>query len=408
MKKSFILLLIIAAFSAQAQNIKSLRKDMYGIASNATEGRFTGSPGYLKAARYVARQLKIAGLKTGFQSVPFIQDNYDGSTITIDNKTYPHQAGNFVVLQYSTPITGEWVILKTMPDSAEIEKLLTQKIAGVLLLPNEQQTGDWETTVIRQYRFGYMHYIADYIPDKTPFTVILISPTLAGKLADGNKPVVDLKFRQDKINGYNVIAQLDGTDKKLKNQAILSGAHLDHIGRLGKHIYNGANDDGSGCVALLAAAKTIALHPAKRPLLFVFYCGEELNLLGSRYFIEHPPIPLKSILMNINLEQVGSKHRSFHGIWAIGDVQFQHSFFSSGKMFIQQDLKFTPADSLRDVLSNTDSYSFIKKKVPSLLLGSGGFDEHHTIQDKIDLIDFDHLQKASKLLIKLIYGLANN
>jgi Zn-dependent M28 family amino/carboxypeptidase len=216
--------------------------------------------------------------------------------------------------------------------------------------------------------------------------------------------VINLKFKQDRVNGYNVIATLPG---RLKDQTIVVGAHLDHIGRLGDHIYNGANDDASGCVALMAAAKAMANHPTQRPLLFVFYCGEELNLLGSRYFMEHPPVPVKSMLMNINLEQVGSRHRSFHGIWAVGDEQFNADFFSSGKMFAGPDLKFSPTDSLREELSNTDSYSFMKKNVPSLLLSSGGFDEHHTTQDKIGLIDFGHLQKASQLLLSLIKRLAN-
>ncbi|PUZ28644.1 hypothetical protein DCC81_03940 [Chitinophaga parva] len=169
-----------------------------------------------------------------------------------------------------------------MPDSAETASLVTQKVAGVLLLPNEQQNSEWETTVIRQYRFGYMHYAADYTAADTQLNIILISPALTKKLNQGARPVVDIRFKQERANGYNVIAHLPGTDKKLKDQTIIAGAHLDHIGRLGNHIYNGANDDGSGCVALLAAAKTMARHPTRRPLQFVFYCGEELGLLGSR------------------------------------------------------------------------------------------------------------------------------
>jgi len=408
MKKYIAALLICFAFAAQAQNIKQLKRDMYGIASDATEGRFTGSPGYLKAARYIAGQLKAAGMKTSFQPVPFIRDNYNASVLTINGISYPHEGGNFIFLQHSAPIRGEWVILKVMPDSAATENLIKQKTAGVILLPNEQQSSDWETTAIRQYRFGYMHYAADYMATYAPLTIIMISPILAEKIKKDPKIVVDMRFKQERVNGYNVIAHLSGTDKKLKNRTIVTGAHLDHIGRLGNHVYNGANDDGSGCVALLAAAKTMVRHPIKNPLLFVFYCGEELNLLGSRYFIEHPPMPVKNMLMNINLEQVGSKHRSFRGIWAVGDEQFKNDFFGSGKMFTQEDLKFTPTDSLRNELSNTDSYSFMKKNVPSLLLSSGGFDEHHTPQDKIDLIDFGHLQKVAQLLSKFITMLGNN
>ena len=374
---------------------QQLKKDMNGIASDSTEGRFTGTPGYLKAANYVAGQLKTAGLKTRLQAVPFIWDNYDGSSITIGGKTYPHKGGNFIVLQRATAAVQNG------------------KPAEIIRTPDQQQSADWETTVIRHYRFSYMHYAADRglknttnTPANDSVTIILISPTLAAQLTNKQKPVVNLTFHQDHIYGYNVIATLPG-EKNSQAQTIIIGAHLDHIGRLGPHIYNGANDDGSGCVAVLTAAKALAHQQVKRPLTFVFYCGEELNLLGSRYFMDHPPVPVKNILMNINLEQVGSKHRSFPGIWALGDEQFKDQFFNSGKMFDTQNLKFSPTDSVGDVLANTDSYSFMKKHVPSLLLGSGGFDEHHTTQDNIDLIDFDHLQKAGELLESLILTLAN-
>ncbi|PUZ28645.1 hypothetical protein DCC81_03945 [Chitinophaga parva] len=91
MKRYFIVLLICLGCAAQAQTIKQLERAMYGIASDATEGRFTGSRGYLKAANYVAGQLKAAGLKTTFQAVPFLRDNYDESSISIDGVAYPHR-----------------------------------------------------------------------------------------------------------------------------------------------------------------------------------------------------------------------------------------------------------------------------------------------------------------------------
>jgi len=408
MKKILIFLFAVIAYNGNAQSLDQLNKDMYGIASDATNGRFTGSTGYLKAAKYVANNLKAVGIKTTFQPVPFIHDNYDGSSISVSGKTYSHTGGNFVVLQHAAQSKGRWVVSNSMPDSVAERSLRAKKVAGVILLPDSSQGADWETAVIRQYRFGYMHYKADYTPSRQLLTYILVSPQIAAKIKRGYKPAVSIRYKQENINGYNVIAKFPGTSKAIKNQTIIAGAHLDHIGKFGKHIYNGANDDGSGCAALLSAARMLTANPTKRPLLFVFYCGEELNLLGSRYFIEHPPLPVKNILMNINLEQMGSRHRSFHGIWAIGDKQFENDFRKSGTMFNGPDLKFTPADSLQDVLSNTDSYSFMKNGIPSLLLGSGGFDEHHSTKDKIDLIDFEHLQKASKLLYQLIKELGDN
>ena len=94
----------------------------------------------------------------------------------------------------------------------------------------------------------------------------------------------------------------------------------------------------------------------------------------------------------------GSAHRSFNGVWALGDSAFRPLFYAAGHGFTIPHLQFSVTDSVKDILSNRDSYSFMNKHIPSLLLGSGGFDEHHTPQDKIDLIDFGHLKKAIRLL----------
>ena len=463
-----LILFAAMAYSSQEQTISDLKKYMYGIASDATEGRFTGSAGYKKAADFVVSQLKADGLKPLYQPVPFFRDNYNGSSITFVNHTgsriFRHSAANFVIVRPGLPqktslqapvfigygiedtawndyagvqVTGKWVVmlnglpsaLQTRysdPDSIKYQALLHHHVAGVILLPDSNVTRDWETTVIRQYRFGYMHYAgAGAEPEKPAIPSILIHPRLARELFKSErydplggtgtyhafvlttKLAVCLNKKREHINSCNIMALAPGTDPHFKNETIIAGAHLDHIGRIGKHIYNGANDDASGCVALLGAARAIAAKRCKRPVLFVFYTGEELNLLGSRYFMEHPPIPVQHMLMNINLEQVGSQHRSFHGIWALGSPEFRNAFFQSGVIFPEQDLNYSSADSVLDILSNTDSYSFMKKDVPSLLLGSGGFPEHHSILDKIDLIDFEHLNKARLLLTTLIYDLGN-
>jgi len=398
MKKYIILLFICFAFAAKAQTIKQLKQDMYGIASDATEGRFTASPGYLKAATYVLNALKTAGVKAHLQPVPFSWDDYTGSVITIKDKIYQD---NFIVMRRGIAGSGKWVVLAP-GDSVK------GKPAGVILLPNKDQAKDWETTVIRQYRFGYMHYLPDGVNAPEGVPTIMVSPLLAKTLFPGDSVTVNLKYRSESKTGYNVIGKVAGTNPKLAQQAIIIGAHLDHIGRIGKHIYNGANDDASGCVAELGAAKMLAAHPGRHPVIFAFFCGEELNLKGSRWFADHLGVPQSDILMTVNLEQLGSKHRSFGGVWALGDPQFKTAFMKAGKSFAASDLQFSPTDSVKEVLSNTDTYSFMNKHVPSLLLGSGGFDEHHTPKDKIDLIDLPHLQKVSRLLTRFIRQIADH
>jgi len=410
MKKYFIFLLLCFALATQAQSIKQLKQDMYGIASDATEGRFTGSPGYLRAARYVIAQLKAAGVKPGWtekgkksylQPVPFSWDDYTGSKLAVNEKIYGHDAQNFIVVERGIAKAGKWVVLNA-GDSIKGEP------AGVVLLPNPAQAGDWETTVIRQYRFGYMHYLPDGVSDPKGTPAILVSPSLAKLLVRGDSVEVHIKYRAESRIGYNVVGIIPGTDKRLKQQAIVVGAHLDHIGRIGQHIYNGANDDASGCVAELGAARMLSAHPSKHTVICAFFCGEELGLKGSRWFAGHLPMTPGAISMTINLEQLGSKHRSFRGVWALGDTVFQKVFYHAGSDFATHDLQFSATDSVREELSNTDTYSFMNKHIPSVLLGSGGFDEHHTPQDKIDLIDFEHLKRATRLLSRLITFTGNS
>jgi CubicO group peptidase (beta-lactamase class C family) len=400
-----------------------LRRDMVGIASDATEGRFTGSAGYLKAARYVVARLKAAGVQPGWtergqktylQSVPFSWDDYSGSNLIVKGEARVHDAANFIVLQRGVARGGKWVV-------ASSAAAVKGRPAGIILLPTEDQAKDWETTVIRQYRFGYMHYLPDGSAAPGGVATILVSPALAAALRPGDSVSVTLLYRSEHKTGYNVIGIVPGTNAatakgaittgpSTDHRAIVVGAHLDHIGRIGEHIYNGANDDASGCVAALGAAEMLAANPGRRSAVFVFFCGEELNLKGSRWFADHLPLGANDIMATVNLEQLGSKHRTSPGVWALGDPQFRQAFLDAGALaagFSAEELPFSPTDSVSDELSNTDTYSFMQKHIPSLLLGSGGFSEHHTPMDTIELIDFDHLQKATTLVFRLIASLAN-
>jgi len=393
-----------------------LRAEMTGIASDATEGRFTASRGYLKAARYVAARLKAAGVQPGWtergqatylQPVPFTWDDYSGSNLVVKGETHAHDAANFIVLERGVARKGKWVVASS--GAASSSAAVKGRPAGIILLPTEDQATDWETTVIRQYRFGYMHYLPDGSAAPGGVPTILVSPALSAALRPGDSVSVNLVYRSEHKTGYNVIGIVRGTSPAMAKQAIIVGAHLDHIGRIGEHIYNGANDDASGCVAELGAAEMLAANRGRRSAVFVFFCGEELNLKGSRWFADHLPLP--DITAAVNLEQLGSKHRTSRGVWALGDPQFRQAFLDAGAYaagFSAEELPFSPTDSVSDELSNTDTYSFMHKHIPSLLLGSGGFSEHHTPMDTIDLIDFDHLQKATMLVFRLIMNLTND
>src|SRR5262249_51309613 len=112
-------------------------------------------------------------------------------------------------------------------------------------------------------------------------------------------------------NTRNVIGILPGSDPKLKNQVILFTAHLDHLGvgraaADGDNIYNGADDDASGCVAVLELSQALAEgERPKRTVVFAFFGSEETGGQGDQYFLEHPPVPLANIVANLEFEMIG-------------------------------------------------------------------------------------------------------
>ncbi len=487
------------AQKVESIQIENLRKHMGFIASDDTEGRFTGSAGYKKAADYAANVFREAGLSPGWtnekgeesylQPVPFVRYNYGTNTSIIirqseKNRTFEHSASNFVVLNPGTQykniplvspvfigygihepergwddyagmdVKGKWVIvLNGIPpvdlidpifpdnlrkkyadgkicDSLKYNAFIKHEVAGVIVLPDKYTAENWEIEAIRKYRFNYIYYAgADVNWKVTPEPIlpyILVHPELARILLSGQAydPIankgsyhsyildniemsVNIDCKKESINCYNVMAVVPGTDPSLKNEYITVGAHLDHLGKIGNHVYNGANDDASGCVIILEAAKAIALNPTRRSVIFVLYTSEEQYLVGSMYFLKNPPVPVKQISLNINIEQIGSKNRDYPGIWGIGSPQLRKSFKKAGHSYIETDFKFEPIEKYYDAINTCDLWSYCQKGIPAIMLSSGGFPEHHTPQDKINLIDFDHLLIATKFLYSFVIELGN-
>lgn len=488
---------VTVAQEIESISLKSLCQHMDSIASDATEGRLTGSPGYRKAAKYTANVFRNAGLEPGytdengeesfFQPVTFVRKNYSFTSLKIrkngKDKIFYHSDGYFVVLntgiqnkriRMAAPafigyginepekgwddyagldVKGKWVIVidevppadkfpefpdclrkqyadRKTRDSLRYEALMKHEVAGLIILPYQKEIDNWERALLHSYR-DYYSYADDEMNGKetsdTVLPVILIGPELLKIFFDGQSfdPVankgnyhsyvlnnikinISINCKKEQVNCHNVIAIVRGTDSTLKNEYLTVGAHLDHIGTFRDHVYNGANDNASGCVIILEAAKAIALNPPKRPVLFVLYTAEELGVVGSKHFVKYPPISSENILLNINIEQIGSKNRDVPGIGGLGLPQFKEPFYKAGKSIVDTNLKYDLIENCINVLKNSvDLWSFYKKGIPTVMLASGGFPEHHTPQDKITLIDFEHLLKAAKLLHSFIMELGN-
>jgi Zn-dependent M28 family amino/carboxypeptidase len=228
------------------------------------------------------------------------------------------------------------------------------------------------------------------------------------------------------IVGRNVIGILRGSDPVLRETYVIVSAHYDHIGTVdtvagrtmekkaipGDTIYNGANDDGSGTVSVVALAETFSrlrVKP-KRSLVFIAFCGEELGLLGSRFYTEHPVVPLKQTIANINLEQVGRTD---------GDISKGRAsltgfeFTTLGKLFARAGLAYgltvyQDKNSAR-YFTQSDNVSFARFGIPdNTICTAFEFPDYHGLKDEWPKIDYDSMAAVDRVVGDVVWQLADS
>lgn len=189
---------------------------------------------------------------------------------------------------------------------------------------------------------------------------------------------------------------------------IVIGAHYDHIGygdlgnskdslNIGK-IHNGADDNASGTAGLLELAKHYATNKTREPfnLLFIAFCAEELGLIGSKYFVENPTVPLDKIHWMLNMDMIG-RYNPDNGVAVIGFGT--SSYFPEIFKGITPDIKFYTG---KDGNGGSDQTSFYKKNIPVLFFHTGGHPDYHKTGDDTHKIDFKALKSILELEINVI------
>jgi Peptidase family M28 len=212
-------------------------------------------------------------------------------------------------------------------------------------------------------------------------------------------------------NTRNVIGILRGSDPKLKEQVILLTAHMDHLG-VGKPvdgdtIYNGADDDASGCVAVLQLAQALAagLRP-RRTVLFVFFGSEETGGQGNQYFLDHPPVPLTSIVANLEFEMIGRPDPAVKPseLWLTG---FDRTNLGPALALHGAHLVADPHPE-QMFFQRSDNFALAKKGVVAQTVSSYGLHkDYHRPSDDLSHVDLIHMQQAIHSMVIPVRWLAN-
>ena len=217
-----------------------------------------------------------------------------------------------------------------------------------------------------------------------------------------------------RVSAPNVVGILEGSDPTLKNEYIVYSAHMDHVGVgapiNGDSIYNGADDDASGTVAVIEAAEAFAkLEPRpKRSMIFLTVSGEEHGLWGSAYFADHPPVPVTQIVANLNMDMVGRNWKD-----TISVIGREHSDLGTtlDRIAAQHtDLRMQPVGDLwpeERFYYRSDHYNFAKKGVPILFFFNGTHADYHKPSDEPQKIDAEKQARVVKLVFYLGLELGN-
>jgi Zn-dependent M28 family amino/carboxypeptidase len=218
---------------------------------------------------------------------------------------------------------------------------------------------------------------------------------------------LDAGFVVSEIQSANVVAMVEGTDPKIRDKYVTVGAHLDHVGHEGGVVFNGADDDASGCVAVLEAAEAVAMDPPGHSAIFILYTGEELRFMGSQHFVLNPPVPLESIHVNINLDMVGRPDGAAKELAAIvgGEkasvIQEMISDVNKRKTRLRLDSAYDKYFMM------SDQVSFYLSGIPAVFLHDGDHADLHRPTDDADKIDYDFLKKTSQLTYFLVKELGS-
>ncbi len=445
------------------------------LASDAYLGRETGKEGQKMAAAYLKEQFKeigippvpdgeAKGITEGYlQPYEVIEEKADGLELASGNDVYGLLKG---LVYFNTTLTSDLNVseMTYVGDGSVVPGKVA--ITGRTILMDGGSLGRGEEVIsklrtrVEELRKRGANLILVSTPDLLEFEayvhggsrmrladqnitkksgpagqLVLVSDQVMNSLIGSKgvrriakkkpgyivKATFEMRARpqEERVMAENVLAYIEGSDKK--DELVVITAHYDHIGVENGVVYNGADDDGSGTVALLEIAEAFAKAKAagqgpRRSVLIMPVSGEEKGLLGSRYYSDHPVFPLSSTVADLNIDMIGrvdSAHSSSAPyVYIIGSDRLSSELhevneIANRSVGLQLDYTFNAEDDPNRFYYRSDHYNFARKGVPCIFYFSGVHEDYHQPSDDVDKIRFDLLRQRALLVFHTAWELAN-
>jgi Zn-dependent M28 family amino/carboxypeptidase len=251
-------------------------------------------------------------------------------------------------------------------------------------------------------------------------------------LKPAKKISLSVAVKTEETHSQNVVGILEGTDPVLKNEYLAIGAHYDHVGMNpffagDDKIWNGADDDGSGTVAVLSIAEafTKGAQRPKRSVLFIWHAGEEKGLWGSEFFTDNPTVPIGSVITELNIDMIGRAQAAGdenpknkllpkpNEVFVIGSKMMSTELGeiseATNKSFLNLEFnyKYDDPKDPEQFFYRSDHFNYARKGVPIIFYMDGSHADYHQPSDSIEKIDFVNMERIARTIFATGWELAN-
>jgi hypothetical protein len=412
-----------------------MRNRIAFLASDALRGRDTPSPGLDTAAAWIAREFQRLGLEPGgengtfFQRYPFVVRTLTGDAVW-EGLRY---ARDFFVWP-GTPLDIQGEVALIRGNLADAPAANIRGRVAVVAIPGRMDRA-WRTAVNSARNAAQFagatglvvvldtvvseedvrQAAANFTTTRTasPLTsVAFVRPQVMVR----SSGAINIRIPAEVVDHRppNVAGILRGSDPTLRDTYVVLSAHMDHVGvgrpdASGDSIYNGADDDASGTSAVIEIAEALAAMPQKpaRSVLFLLVSGEEKGLLGSRYYSDHPTVPAKSIVANINIDMIG--RNAPDTVVAIGQEYSSLGPLMHDIVRTHPELGLTASKDLwpqERFFFRSDHFNFARLEIPAIFFFSGTHEDYHRPSDEVEKIDADKAARIARLAYYLTREIA--
>ncbi|WP_426061896.1 M28 family peptidase [Hymenobacter sp. B1770] len=450
-----------AANAQSAIRESDIKRDLYALGGDHYRGREGGTLDELKASVWLADQIRAIGMQPAGDDGTYFQwfhlqrtrltkasrlsigtrqlkPNHDAMITAPANASVsaplvyvgtgtPAEVGKVdikgkaVAVQISgAPTDGisyrRYLFGKFSSQSAELFK--AGAVAVVFISDaSAQAIYDHWSHIYERGRYGLPGDANTKVVDQPP-VVWLPSSALSWAQQAGQQFTADLKVETFLYPSVNIVAKMPGTDAQLKNEHVLFSTHQDHDGVrapvAGDSIYNGADDNATGCAALLAIMRAFKQQPARRSALFVYHGAEERGLLGSRYYSANPTVPKESIVAVLNAEMMGRNapdsaallgsippHRNSSDL-----VNMALAANQAGPKF-KLDTEWDKATHPEGWYFRSDHLPYARLGIPAVMYTSLLHVDYHTPRDEPRTIDYPKLTRMTNWMYLTGWAVAN-